>query len=158
MKIEIQYLLLGSDKPSYLAPKPEDYFDPVEHDENFWDDGVEKNIFPHEHIGIEPSKLKWLIIRQKNGSNTRITRNQYLDGDDSMMTHTKDEFGAEEIIYSRKIGDAYEIVRILKPTDQSWSVTYNVIASDVKTDDIYPTDNLTKNWSFDELKDFCNNT
>ncbi|MEM1221593.1 MAG: hypothetical protein AAGH40_02430 [Verrucomicrobiota bacterium] len=155
MKIEIEYLALDESTPVILELKPDDFYDPVALGENYWEHGIERLVFPYEHIQKEPSQLKWLILREQNEEMVRLHRIQFLDGEKSMMQHTVDEHGEEKIIYSCTQGDESHIHRFIKPAKEMWTTTQNQRASDKKTGEGYKTENLTKNWSHSDLLSFA---
>ncbi len=41
---------------------PEEYFDPLGEGESFWNDGIEKYVFPHEYVDVPVEDLKWLTV------------------------------------------------------------------------------------------------
>lgn len=102
MKITFTYQLIGCCQQHQLEIDPHDYFDPIEDGENYWDHGIEKKIFPHEYLDellyINPDQIKWIVVRESRGNQTRISRVQYLDGDCATMQHVIDENKEEKII------------------------------------------------------------
>lgn len=155
IKIKISYVTFQNSEVKDIYLKPEEYFDSLEEGENYWDDGIDKFIFPHEYLNISVSSLKWLTIIVSKGKEKRISRCQYLDGDNVTMNHSVDENGEEEIILSAKISEqSYHTTRILKPKSKSWAVYVDSIDSDVQIEGKYNSINLCKNWSFEELKSF----
>lgn len=155
MKITISYQVEGEKEPRIKHLDPVDYYDPIDPKENYWDDGVDKFVFPHEYVETPVSELKWLTVRVTNGNKTRFSRCQYIDGDNVMMHHTIDEDGGEEIIVSALLPDqSWHTTRILKPPSGSWAVYVDSIDSDVPVDGKYPSKNLCEKRSFEELKGF----
>lgn len=156
MKITITYQVEGEKEPRRIDLDPIDYFDPIDSKENYWDDGVEKFIFPHEYVETPVIQLKWLTVRVALRNKTRISRCQYIDGDNAMMHHTIDEDGGEEIIISTHLQDqSWHTTRILKPPARSWAIYVDSIDPDVPVEGKYHSNNLCKKWSFAELKGFA---
>ena len=134
---------------------PEEYFDPLGEGESFWNDGIEKYVFPHEYVNVPVEDLKWLTVCVSELGSRRVDRCQYLNGADVMMQHSIDENEDEELILSTKISDQdYHTTRIRKPSSKSWAVYYDRIDSDVMEGGKYATKELVTNWTSDEIKAF----
>jgi len=157
MKISIEYLTVGDKSKKSIQLSPEEFFDALDAGENYWEDGVEKYIFPHEHLSIPVPTLKWIEVTKRQGNLVRTYRCQYLDGDKSMTQHTVSENGDEEIITSSLIAEnTYHTTRLIKSSDGVWSTYVDSIDSDVEVGGKYDSKNLIKSWLFDELKEFSN--
>ena len=157
MKITFTYQVEGEKEPRIMYIDPVDYYDPIDHRENYWDDGIEKFVFPHEYVKTPVAQLKWLTVLIAMKNKARVSRCQYIDGEKTMMHHTIDEDGEEEIIVSTQLPDqSWHTTRILKPPTKSWAVYVDSIDSDIQVDDKYPSNNLCKRWSFKDLKGFSN--
>ena len=157
MKIALTYQRIDEAKPTTIGFAPEDYFDPLEAGETYWEHGVEKNLLLEEYLPIEKGLVKWFIVTHEFRGLSRVTRCQLLGEDLSMSTHTIDEHGNEEIITQSMIApETWHTVRTLKPHDGFWSTYMDNIGSDKKVDGVYRNDNLITSWSFDETKAFCN--
>ena len=155
MKITFTYQVAGESQTRTKQLGPDDYYDPINPRENYWDDGIEKFIFPHEYIETPVEQLKWLTVLVAAGNKSRISRCQYLDGDKVSMHHSIDENGEEEIILSAQLPDkSWHTTRILKPPLGSWAAYVDSIDSDVVVEGKYPSKNLCEKWTFDELKGF----
>ena len=156
MEVSLTYQLHDHGEPQKLELSPADFFDPLEAGESFWDDAVERHLLLHEYLGVEPARVKWMVARVSDGGRTRLTRAQYLDGDNVLMQHTVDEHQGEEIILSTRLptGESHTI-RVLKPGDASWSVTANMLIHDASVDDQPSITDLCRGWTFEERKTFC---
>jgi hypothetical protein len=99
--------------------------------------------------------LKWFIITEKLDSKQRVTRYQLLNGDSSIMIHSRDEFGNEEIISSALVEpETWHTTHMIKPYDGVWATYVDSLDSDAQIDGKYPSKNLISNWRFEELKEF----
>lgn len=151
MEITITYCLLAETVSREMKLTPEQYYDPLEAGENYWDDGIERCVFPYRYLDFEPEEIKWVIARVSHEERVRYWRVQHLNGDKAMMQHVVDENAEEEIILSTLLpnGD-WHSARILKPQGACWAVTRLAIDKDESGE----SKNLVANWSFDELKAF----
>ncbi len=71
------------------------------------------------------------------------------------MEHCVEEDGEERILLDTLLPDGnWHIVRVRKPRDHCWTVSTNRLASDEPVNGQYPSRNLCKNWSFEELMAF----
>lgn len=157
MKIHFTYLKIDEIDAHFFELSPNEYFDPLEENESYWDHGIEKYPFSHEYLSIPPEKLKWLIVTVSENDLNKVYRCQFLDGDKNMMQHTVDEYNNEEIILSVKIAwGKWHTTRLIKPAGESWAVYVDTIDSDDKINEKYYSYKLIKNWDFEELKAFSN--
>jgi len=156
MNISIEYLLIGCSKRRRLNISPQDYFDPIEEGENYWDHGFEKNLFLHEYLNVDPDQIKWIVECQSKGSQKRIRRAQYLDGDCVTMEHIVDENKEEQINLGAFLVDSEEwhVIRLLKKPGKAWSVVLNILGSDVPIDGEFESTDLCKQWTYEELEEF----
>jgi len=156
MKITLRYRVLGEEDDEVVSLTPEDYFDPLDADETYLEHGIAAKFFDHEHIDVQPGKLKYLILTIAEAELTMIVRTQYLDGEDVLLQHFKGFDGSERLIISKsEDGDWIHIVRLEKPPNLDWTMTSNELASDVPKDGRFESQNLIKNWSYDELLGFA---
>ena len=138
-----------------ISLSPEEYFDPLGPGENYWDHGVETNLVKDEYVPVGSEKVKWFIIIEKQYEDKRTFRCQNFDGGSSRSTHTVDENGNEEIITQSLVApETWHSIRTRKPHDGHWATYMDNISSEIDVDGIYRNDNLMKNWSFEEAKEF----
>ena len=152
MEIRLMYQLADDGEPRELAIAPEDYFDPIENNDSYWDDAVERCLFLHDYLDTDPARLRWIVARLSDSGRVRLRRALYLDGCDVTMEHLVEEDGDEEIILGTLLPDGdWHIVRVRRPRDGAWTVTMNSLAGDEPVNGKYPSRDLCKNWSFEEL-------
>lgn len=155
MKITFTYQLVGSCEQHRLEIDPHDYFDPIEDDENYWDHGINKKLFLHEYLDINPGQIKWIVARLSKGNQTRIRRAQYLDGERVTMEHIINENREERIILGALVDSKRgHNIHLLKKHGRAWSVVYNSLDSDEVIDGKFESTDLCKQWTYEELEDF----
>lgn len=133
MKIEIHYLKQSENEPEILELTPEEYFDPLdeEEDENFEDDGVAKYNHAEEYLQLNASELKWSDIRIHGTKNDYNIRTEYYKGIHSMW-HRKEADGSEEICLITQISDSEShFARIYKTVETDWRVVMNALVEDL---------------------------
>jgi hypothetical protein len=151
MKITITILRIGHDEPENFIVEPEDYFDPIEPGESYWDCGVESILPKEDGLPVDKSKVKWFIITESNGDRVRRFRYQLLG--ESQSIHVKDEFGNEEIITQSKVStDTRHTVRSMKPFDGEWTTYMDNVS--FENEDHHHSENLITSWDFKEAKAF----
>jgi len=155
MNISISYLCFGENEPETIHFSPENYFDPLEPGENYWEHGIEVHQLAENYLPVEISKVKWFIITKRLNDKKRVSRYQLLNGTDSMSIHTIDEEDNEEIITASKIApETWHTVRIIKPHNGCWSTYMDNIGSDIEVEGKFRNENLIKNWTYEEMKEF----
>ncbi|MHC4117742.1 MAG: hypothetical protein ACYSWO_09575 [Planctomycetota bacterium] len=155
MNISVEYQLIGCSRQYRFNIAPEDYFDPIEKGENYWDHGVDKKFFLHEYLNIDPDQVKWIVACESRGTQRRIRRVQYLDGDRATMEHVVDEHGEERIILGAFVDcEESHIIHLLKKPGRAWSVVHNSLGSEAITDGEYESKDLCKQWTYEELEEF----
>jgi hypothetical protein len=155
MEIKITYFLKKEQETRTINLSPEEYFDPLEPGETFEENGVPTYQYTFDYIGCSANELKWSIEKISSSKGTRILRSQYLDGDRSMMEHIIDPDGSEEIIHSNQIEkDKWHIIRTYKSSNGSWSVIRNGLIDETSKAKQMSTE-YEGDWSYEELKNFC---
>jgi len=155
MNITLTYSRIDSKEQEVVELNPQEYFDPLEKGENYWDDGVERKFLLEEYLPIDKVQVKWFRITLEHDEMKRIYTCQLLDSDRSTSTHSIDEFGNEEIITQSKIADeTWHTVRTQKPLGGQWSTYMDNISSDKMVEGKYANENLITNWTFDETIEF----
>jgi hypothetical protein len=156
MNILVEYQLVGCSRRHRLKISPQDYFDPIEEGQNYWDHGIEKKIFLHEYLKVDPDQIKWIVAHESKGSQKRIRRAQYLDGDNVTMEHIVDENKEEQINLGARLPDSEEwhVIRMVKRPGKAWSVIFNEIGSDIPIDGEFESTDLCKQWTYEELEEF----
>jgi hypothetical protein len=72
----------------------------------------------------------------------------------SLMHHSQESDGAEEVIHATKLGPhCWHTIRTLKEPGQSWAVVMNNLTVE-RPVQLRTSRDLCKAWSFDELKSF----
>ncbi|OGU66979.1 MAG: hypothetical protein A2499_17485 [Stygiobacter sp. RIFOXYC12_FULL_38_8] len=157
MEIRISYKLKEHLEIKSLLLTPEEYFDPIEANESFEDNGVPRFNSTYEYIGLTAKELKWAIIKITCDKGISYLRSQYLDGDRSMMEHTIDYDGSEVIIHSNEIEkDKWHIIKIHKTLNSSWRVIMNVLIDD-KPNSESDSKNYIVEMSKEDLFEFSKN-
>ncbi len=132
MRIRITYKV-RDESEKYLDFMPEEYFDPVDEDENetFEEDGIPKFNHANEYLDILTENLQWTEIEITETNNGRNIKTQYFDNGKSWMSRRKDFDGYEEIIISSQLnGSDVHIVRIHKE-HENWQVNYDGVITDL---------------------------
>lgn len=133
MKIIIRYKV-KDESESYLDLTPEEYFDPLdeEDNENFEDHGIAKFNNAEEYLEIPAERLEWTEIEVIETEIVHNIRKQFSKDGKSWMSHQKDLDGYEEIIVMSQLNDLeVNIVRIHKMKNENWQVNYNGIITDL---------------------------
>ncbi len=133
MKIIIRYKV-KDESESYLDLTPEEYFDPLdeEDNDNFEDHGIAKFNHAEEYLEIPAERLEWAEIEIIETEIAHNIRKQFSKDGKSWMSHRKDLDGYEEIIVMSQLNDLeVNIVRIHKMNNENWQVNYNGIIKDL---------------------------
>ena len=132
MKIRIDYKI--KDKAEkFIDLTVEEYFDPLDEDENenYEDDGIAKFNHAEEYLEISTSMLEWTEIHITETKISHIIRTQYFDEGKSRMSQRKDLDGYEEIIVSSQLNSSdVHIVRIHK-ANEKWQINYDGVITDL---------------------------
>lgn len=127
MKIQICYKVRDEDE-KFINLTAKEYFDSLDKEENFEDDGIPKFNHAEEYLNIPTKILEWTAIRISEAKVAHSIRTQFFDNGKSWMTYRKDLDGYEEIILSSRLNDSDDnVVRIRKNSDVSWQVNTNVV-------------------------------
>jgi len=129
MKIRISYKVKnGSEKRIELTP--EEYFDPLDENENYEDEGVAKFNHAEEYLKIPKSELEWTEIEITETTIGHNIRTEYFDEGKSQMIQRKDVDGHELIILISQLNDSdTNIIRIHKNVGENWEAEFNVIST-----------------------------
>lgn len=133
MKIEIHYFKNSENEPGILELTPEEYFDPLdeEENENFEDHGCAKFNHAEEYLYLNAADLKWTDIRIHGTKNDYNIRTEYYKGLHSMW-YRKEADGSEEICLITQISESEtHIARIYKTIETDWRVVMNALAEDL---------------------------
>jgi len=135
MKIEIHYQRHSKNEPGILALTPEEYFDPLEdEDENFEDHGIAKFNHDYEYLELNVEELKWSDIRIQHTKNDYNIRTEYYIGG-HWMWHRKDSDGNEEMCLVTQISDSkQQIIRLHKIANSNWQINYSGIFEELPDD------------------------
>lgn len=131
MKIRISYKV-KNDLTKFVDLVSEEYFDPLDKDENYEDHGIAKFDHAEEYLEISPENLEWTEIEITKTKTSHSIRKQYSADGKSWMCHRKDLDGYEEIIVMSQLSDLeVNVVRIHKKENGNWQIKYNGIITDL---------------------------
>ncbi len=154
MKIRIEYLRRDEAIPRVLELSPEEYFDPLDEGEELSVRSVPKYLQEFVYTGHNAEDLWWTVLNIIDGTAFWRVRSQFLDGLKSLMLHSVESDGSEEIIHQTEISpQCWHTIRTLKQPGKSWAVVMNNITNDQPG---LPTgsQNFCGGWSFDQMKAF----
>lgn len=131
MEIEIRYQLRGETQSRRLTLTPEQYFVPLPAGEPLTIRSTPRKLDVYEYTPFPATQLDWTCLEIKdNGAFWRI-RTQFLDGARSMLEHTLDSDGREELIQSTELAPSVShVVRILKEPGRNWTMIHNSVQAD----------------------------
>lgn len=156
MKIHIEFLRHDETLPRVLELSPEEYFDPLDEGEELSVNSVPKHLEEFTYTGFGAEDLRWAVLDISDGTVFKRIRSQFLDGLKSLMTHSLDSEGREEIIHQTEISPyCWHTVRTLREPGNSWAVVMNNIIKD-HPDQPYENLNFCGEWTFDQMKAFGN--
>jgi hypothetical protein len=131
MKIRISYKIRDESEKS-INLTPEEYFDPLDEDENYEDHGIAKFNHAEEYLEIPAERLEWTEIKITETKIGNRIRTQFSKDGKSWMSHQKDTDGYEEIIVMSRLNDLEtNIARIHKDKNENWRINYNGVISDL---------------------------
>jgi len=124
--IRIRYLRRDETSPRVLELTPNEYFDPLDPGETLSVRSVEKHWNAHAYTPHTPDELRWTILEITEGSTFWRVRTQLLDGMRSLMHHSQEADGSEEIIHSTELGPGcWHSIRTLRLPGKAWAVVMN---------------------------------
>ncbi len=154
MTIRIQYLRSGETAPRSIKLSPEEYFGPLEEGDTFSVDSVPRCQDAYEYTGQPADALRWTVVDVADNSEFRRMRTQLLDGTHSMMTHSLDSKGGEEIIHTTEIClGCWHTIRTLKEPGKAWTVVMSHLTPEGPAP-LLQDHQYCGSWSFDEMKSF----
>jgi hypothetical protein len=154
MHIRIRYQRRDEATPRVLELSPEEYFDPLGPGETLSVQSVPRLLDTYQYTPHRADELRWTVVEVTDGESFWRVRTQLLDGMRSLMHHSQDSDGCEEIIHATKLGArCWHTIRTLKQPGQSWAVVMNSLTVERPVRLVKSRD-LCKSWSFEELKSF----
>jgi hypothetical protein len=126
--INIYYCLIKSLKVKHIVLTEEEYFDPLDKNETYKNDGIPH--FPHayQYLDVKFEDIKWTLLKVTGTTDDVVIRTQFMQNGKGWMSHSKWINGFEEIIHVIKTLDDKEVViKTSKPHDGNWMVVSNTI-------------------------------
>jgi len=136
IKISIRYKLRGDEKIHALELTAAQYFDPLETDETYYEDGIAKYNTTWEYLpNILVEELEWSSKEICGTNDDKFFYTKYLkNGRDNWMTHIKTSTGHEEIILNTEINAQIgHTIRICKAEGSLWQLNTNIAHYDSGT-------------------------
>jgi hypothetical protein len=128
MRIQIRYQLHDEPTPREFELSPEEYFDPLEPDEELSVRCVPRLNDTYLYTPYSADDICWTIVEITDGEEFWKVRTQLLDGMRSLMHHTEESDGSEEIISSTELyPGCWHILRTLKAPGRSWALVTNTL-------------------------------
>ncbi|MDM8528176.1 hypothetical protein QUF58_08170 [Anaerolineales bacterium HSG24] len=138
IQIKITYKRWQDEALQTVELTPDQYFDPLEEDETYYEDGIARYNSSWEYLPHVPvDELQWTFkeISGTNEDSTFYTEYQ-KNGRDNWMTHRVDHDGHEEIILSTDISNRIgHTIRLHKNEAGQWTVNTNMVHYDSATPD-----------------------
>jgi hypothetical protein len=156
VRILIRYLLRGESVPRVLELSPQEYFDPLNDGEILSVGSVPKHQDAFEYTGCRAHELYWTALEIREGETFWRVRTQFLDGLRSLMTHSSQSDGTEEVIHQTEIGPrCWHTIRTLREPGRAWAVVANNLTVETPAQ-LADSRDYCGTWSFDQLKAFGN--
>ncbi len=130
MKIRIVYQVKNQSE-RFAQLTPEEYFDPLDGNENFEDDGIPKFNHAEEYLDVAIEKLEWTEIQITETKIEKNSRTQFFDKGKSWMCHIKDSSGYEEIIISSQLSNLDTHISRIHKENERWQVNLNSLITDL---------------------------
>jgi hypothetical protein len=156
MEIRIRYQRRDETTPRVLELSPEEYFDPLNPGEPLMVRSVPKFLDTYQYTPLGPDELRWTEAEITDGAAFWRVRTLLLDGMRSLMHHSQESDGSEEIIHQTELGpQVWHTVRTLKQAGKAWTVVMNSLTVERRAHFAESRD-YCELWSFEELKAFGN--
>ncbi|NTW16608.1 MAG: hypothetical protein HGA41_04005 [Syntrophaceae bacterium] len=98
--------------------------------------------------------MLWTVLDISDGTAFWRVRTQLIDGLKSLMTHSVESDGSEEIIHQTEISpQCWHTIRTLKQAGKSWAVVMNNVTNDQPGQPV-GNHNFCGNWSLVQMKAF----
>lgn len=155
MQIRIRYQVRQEAEPRELELSPEEYFDPPVPGESLnISSSVARLLDTFQYTPYSADELLWTVVEIRHGERFSRLRTQLLDGMRTLMHHSENPDGTEEIIHSTQLGpDTWHTVRTFKQPGQTWSVMLNKLVVE-RPDESPEFRDYCEAWSTEELKGF----
>src|SRR5262249_7580487 len=151
MQVRIRYLRRDEAAPRVLELSPEEYFDPLDEGETLTVRSVARCCYDFEYTGHRAEDLWWTVLEITDGESFWRGRTQPVDGLRSLMHHTHQSDGSEEIIHQAQISPCcWHTIRTLKRPGKEWAVVMNNLTAEEPGKEMLSRD-FGERWSFEQL-------
>ncbi len=126
MDIRIRYQRLDEATPRFLELSPSEYFDPLDPGEILSVRSVPRLLETYQYTPHKAEELRWTVVEIKDGADFWHVRTQFLNGMRSLMHHSQQSDGTEEIIHQTELSPrCWHTIRTLKQAGKTWTVVMN---------------------------------
>ncbi len=154
MQIHIRYRRRDEGTARLLQLSPEDYFDAWQDGDELSVRSVAKHSEAFEYVGCRAEDLLWTVLEITDGTEFWRVRTQLLDGLRSLMHHSRESDGSEEIIHHTEIGpQSWHTIRTLREPGKMWTVVMNNLTVE-QPETPLKSRNFCGQLSFEQLKAF----
>ena len=154
MEIRIRYQRRDEATPRVLELMPEDYFDPLNPGETLSVRSVPRLLDAYQYTPHRAEELLWTVVEVTDGESFWRVRTQLLDGMRSLMHHSQQADGSEEIIHATELGPlCWHTTRTLKQAGQTWAVVMNSLTVE-RPVSLTESRNFCDPLAFEDLKAF----
>lgn len=155
MEIRIRYQLRMETTPRTLELSPEDYFDPLTPGEKLSVRSIPRLFDTYQYTAHHADDLRWTVVEINDGASFWRVRTQLLDGMRSLMHHSQESDGSEEIIHATELGPlCWHTIRTLKKPGQTWAVVMNSLMVEGPPVQMVESRGFCDSYSFEELNAF----
>jgi hypothetical protein len=153
MEIRIRYQLRTEPTPRLLELSPEDYFDPLDPGQTLSVRSIPRLLDTYQYTPYRADELCWTVVEICDGASFWRVRTQLLDGMRSLMHHSQQSDGSEEIIHATELGpQCWHTIRTLKQPGRSWAVVVNSLLVEGSPVHLVESRGFCGSYSFEELK------
>jgi hypothetical protein len=156
MRVRIRYQRRDEATAREIEMSPEEYFDPLNPGETISVRSVPKLLNTYEYTLHSADQLAWTVVEITDGLEFWRVRTQLVDGMRSLMHHSQDSDGSEEIIHQTElIPSCWHTIRILKQAGKLWAVVMDSLTVE-QPGALVADKDFRERQSFEELKAFGN--
>jgi hypothetical protein len=154
MRVRITYQRRDETTPRALELSPDEYFDPLDEGEVLSVRSVSIHQDAFAYTGHRSEELWWTVLEITDGRASWHVRTQLLDGLRSLMTHSREADGSEEIIHQTELRpQCWHTIRTLREPGRMWTVVMNSLTVE-QPGLLDESQDFCAGWSFEQLKGF----